>query len=383
MRDGHDAGAGADLEPVVTTERRRGPGQRTTVNQRADNSYDFVRFCAASAVLFSHHFDLAGRPEPQVPGLGWDFGEFGVAVFFCLSGFLIGRSLQRSTDWAEFAAARILRIFPNLAFVLVVTSLATLVWYRNGSHLSAHVDYVSDNLMMFVKGATLAIPGVFTDTLRAAVNEPLWTLPYELWLYVALFALVLAGARHRGAAVLLAAAGIGLAWSLSPRFGEFQIGPLESADLLRLGSCFLAGAALAVSWPLLGRRPLALGAAGLAAIVLVNLVPDDVTVRPPLVAGALAAAIIGLGQARAMSWFSRGGDASYGIYVFAWPVQQFSLLLIGSFWPSLVAAFLVTAAIGYATWHGFERRAMAHRRAVAEMIRAPLRLRRTPDIRPR
>jgi peptidoglycan/LPS O-acetylase OafA/YrhL len=52
------------------------------VDSRRENSYDFVRFCAASAVLFSHHFDLAGRPEPPVPGYGEDFGELAVEIFF-------------------------------------------------------------------------------------------------------------------------------------------------------------------------------------------------------------------------------------------------------------------------------------------------------------
>jgi len=66
------------------------------------NSYDFVRFCAASAVMFSHHFDLAGFAEPQVPLLDMDFGQLGVSVFFCLSGFLIARSLEKSSDPARF-----------------------------------------------------------------------------------------------------------------------------------------------------------------------------------------------------------------------------------------------------------------------------------------
>ena len=141
------------------------------MDSRRENSYDFVRFCAASAVLFSHHFDLAGRPEPPVPGYGEDFGELAVEVFFCLSGFLICRSLQKSTSWARFVAARFLRIFPNLAFVLVATSAATFFWYGNYSHLWSHAEYVAENLQMFLRGVTYAIPGVFTDTVRPAINE--------------------------------------------------------------------------------------------------------------------------------------------------------------------------------------------------------------------
>ena len=214
---------------------------------RSENSYDFVRFCAASFVLFSHHFDLAGRPEPKVPGLGEDFGELGVEIFFCLSGFLICRSLQRNPDWAHFVAARMLRIFPNLLFVLVVTSAVTLVWYGNYANLWPHIHYVVSNLVMFVNGVTFTIPGIFTDTVRAAVNEPLWTLPYELWCYALLFLMFAVAAAQRPCVVF------GALSSASP--GPQHPRPasrrwsLNGADFFRLGSYFLSGAVLALFWP--------------------------------------------------------------------------------------------------------------------------------------
>lgn len=335
------------------------PGDRDGANARAANSYDFVRFCAASAVLFSHHFDLSGLPEPEVPGFGEDFGEVAVEVFFCLSGFLICRSLQKSAGWTRFVAARFLRIFPNLAFVLVVSSAATLVWYRNHANLWPHVGYIADNLLLFLNGVTEAIPGVFTDTPRQDVNDPLWTLPYELWLYAALALMFIFGARRSPAFIVLGMLVISTAWTAEPLIDDFDLGPLESSELFRLGSYFMSGALLAVVWPWIGRRAIAIGAAGLAAALVVrNVLPID-TMFHSL---ALAACVVGLGSSSLMAWFSRGGDASYGMYVFAWPVQQFVLLMIAPFWPSLLLAFIVTAAIGYATWHAFEKRLMAYPR---------------------
>ncbi len=341
-------------------------GQNAPARARGENSYDFVRFCAASAVLFSHHFDLAGLPEPRVPGYGEDFGELAVEIFFCLSGFLILRSLQKNPDWAHFAAARILRIFPNLVFVLVVTSAATLFWHGNYANLWPHAEYVIGNLVMFVKGVTFTIPGIFTDTIRPAVNDPLWTLPYELWCYALLFLLVIA-ARGRTTIVIVAAAvAVSIAWKATSALSEPKIGPFNIFDFFRLCSYFLSGALLAVFWPRIRNYALAFGVAGFVGVFLArNLLPDDTI----LVSLAVAAATIGLGGSRAMAWFSKGGDASYGMYVFAWPVQQFSLLLVGSFWPSMLIAFLVTAALGYATWHGFEKRALSYRDRLAERLR--------------
>ena len=339
---------------------------RTEVHgSRAENSYDFVRFCAASAVLFSHHFDLAGFPEPLVPSYGEDFGELAVEVFFCLSGFLIYRSLQKSTSWARFVSAKFLRIFPNLAFVLIATSAATFFWYRNYSHLGPHAEYVANNLLMFAVGLKQVIPGAFVDTVRPTVNEPLWSLPYELWLYAVLAVMFVLGGRRSGTGIVVGALVLGIAWSAAPILGEFEIGPLNDLDFLRLSTFFLSGAVLAVFWPYIGRHALAVGATGLIGIALIrNLVPID-TIFQTL---AVAAATIGLGSSKAMAWFSKGGDASYGMYVFAWPVQQFSLLLIEPFWLSMLAAFVTTAALGYGTWHTFEKRAMSFSNRFAQTL---------------
>jgi peptidoglycan/LPS O-acetylase OafA/YrhL len=334
-----------------------------SVDHRAANSYDFVRFCAASAVLFSHHFDLSGLPEPQVPGFGEDFGEVAVEVFFCLSGFLICRSLQKSAGWTRFVAARFLRIFPNLAFVLVLTSACTFLWYRNHSNLGAHVGYVTDNLLLFLNGVTDVIPGVFTDALRRDVNDPLWTLSYELWLYAALALMFACGVRRSPVFILLGTLLISTAWAAEPLIDDFDLGPLESFELFRLGSYFMSGALLAVVWRWIGKHAIAVGAAGLVATLAVrNLMPIDSMLHSL----ALAGCVVGLGSCGVMAWFSRGGDPSYGMYVFAWPVQQFVLLLITPFWLSLPVAFLVTVAIGYATWHGFEQRLTAYPRRLAQ-----------------
>lgn len=341
-----------------------------TIDQRTANSYDFVRFFAAACVLFSHHFDLAGYEEPIVPGYGKDFGELGVDIFFCLSGFLICLSLQRSSDWIRFFAARFFRIVPNLAFVLIVTSLATLLWYRNGANLGAHIAYVADNLMMFVRGVSKTIPGVFTDAKLNVVNEPLWTLPYELWCYVLLAAVFFVGRRFAGGLVIVSALSMATLWSIasSDAFAidlEFTLGPLESEDFFRLGASFLSGATIAVFWRRLSPYALPLGLAGFVLVVLAQRLTED-SIGTSF---ALAAAVVGLGSSRAMAWFARGGDASYGMYVFGWPVAQFALLLVPDFWTSMLAAFSVTIAIGYATWHGFEKRAMRYPARIARALR--------------
>jgi len=335
---------------------------------RNANSYDFVRFLAASAVLFSHHFALSGLAEPPVPGYGEDFGKLGVEVFFCLSGFLICRSLQRSGDWAEFTSARVLRILPNLAFALIVTSSVTLVYFGNYANVWPHVKYVARNLLMFLNGVAYEIPGVFPDSLRHAVNGPLWSLPHELWAYVLLFVAFALGARLAPVRLLFLAAVFSLIWGLTP-VGEgvrIPLGGLDSFQFSRLCSFFFSGALLAIAWRFLEPRAVLLGLAALPVLALLRaLLPMDTLLQPL----TLALGVIGLGSSKVMGRFSAGGDPSYGMYIFAYPIQQFSLLMIPDFWTSMLAAFIVTVAVGYTTWHAFERRAIAARSHLAVRLR--------------
>ena len=345
---------------------RETPLKMEPKDPRARNSYDFVRFLAASAVLYSHHFALSHIAEPAVPVYGEDFGKLAVEVFFSLSGFLICRSLQKSTDWAQFVSARFLRIFPNLAFSLVAASLATLFWYQNYSHAWKHVKFVIGNLLMFFRGVTFTIPGVFEDAKVTAVNGPLWSLPSELWLYVLLFFIFVIGGRRSGLLVFIGALLLSLAWHFIPDNGGFVFGPIDTFQYSRLGSFFLSGAVLAVVWPRIQMHAVALGVVALLLVILLgNFLPSATIFRSLPV----AAIVVGLGSSRRMGWFAKGGDASYGIYIFAWPLQQFSLLLIDSFWLSMLAAFVSTIALGYATWHLFEKRAMSSRNDFAEKLR--------------
>jgi peptidoglycan/LPS O-acetylase OafA/YrhL len=68
---------------------------------------------------------------------------------------------------------------------------------------------------------------------------------------------------------------------------------------------------------------------------------------------------------------SRFGDPSYGLYIWAFPVQQSVVAVFGPL-PLAVNLLLVvpiTAALAYASWHLIERRALAlkgRRRSAAE-----------------
>ena len=89
--------------------------------------------------------------------------------------------------------------------------------------------------------------------------------------------------------------------------------------------------------------------------------------------------------------FNRLGDYSYGIYIYAFPVQQsLAFLFPGiSIGAMFLSSFLATVGLAVASWHGVEKRALRFKESAAvlfgdyrvvEKIRTLLRLSaRTPS----
>ncbi len=209
-----------------------------------------------------------------------------------------------------------------------MTSVFTLISFHNYENIFDHVRYVAQNILMIVQGSTrFDIRGVFEGRPYTAVNGSLWTLPYEVWCYIILL-LIFVGFRStqiRIAIYALIVAALA-AWTLA----QFKV-PLTGFEVSyfgKLAAFFYIGALFAVH-----------------------------AIKPPLL------------SSRRMHWFSKGGDPSYGMYIFAWPIQQYCSIWIEGFWTSMAAAFLLTMLTGYFTWHVFERRCIQSVGSVAAMVR--------------
>ena len=149
-----------------------------------------------SAVTFSPN--QAG-PAPaallQVVAYPWfNFGPFGVAVFFLISGFVIPFSLEKHTR-LSFAAARLLRIFPTYiaAFLLEMAVLyaASLAWRRPFAY---GTETIVTNALL-----------IYDLVGQPSVDLVNWTLSVELKFY--LLAMLLLPAIRQGRAGALVAAG--------------------------------------------------------------------------------------------------------------------------------------------------------------------------------
>ncbi len=334
-----------------------------------DNNFNLIRFIAATAVLFSHSFALSSgdkRTEPLSQSLGITFGAIAVDVFFLTSGFLITASLLARKELRSFVIARVLRIYPALVVavlltVLVVgfgfTSLAPTAFF---GHAETWVYLARTSTL--VTGVAHTLPGGFEHApLPHAVNASLWTLPYEIAMYAMLVLVWLGVAALRADAARWLPRAI-VALALTAMMLHLADQSLLPKNAVRLVAMFFTGAAFYVY-----RAKIVLDARVFAvaflAILLAGLSrPLFVIVYPlalPYV--VFCAAYLPGGVLRR---FNRMGDYSYGIYVYAWPVQQVIASLVPhiSAGAMLAASFVATGAMAAASWHLVEKSALQWKR---------------------
>ncbi len=333
-----------------------------------DNNFSLLRLLAAWAVLASHSFVIVtGDPknEPLGRWLGVSPGSLAVDVFFVTSGFLITSSLLSRASLLRFAIARLLRIYPAL-IVMVALSALTLGSFFSRLDLPTFAmheqtfQYVIRNSTLFW-GTRGALPDVFTDVpLPRVINGSLWTLPFEVRMYLMLTviwcaSLVCGRGRLRG----FRAATVVIAISLLTLhlYTALVIGVVDQR--WRLGYMFFAGAAIYMvrDHVLLSARAFTV----CAAVVLASTVDRSAfTAAYSVLVGYLILWLAYVPRG-AIRQFNRAGDYSYGTYIWAFPVQQgvISLQPSLSIGEHIVASTILTLLFAVLSWHLVERPALA------------------------
>ena len=320
------------------------------------NNFDAIRIVAATMVLVSHHFALTGQMEPTFFGVH-SLGGMAVTVFFAISGYLVTASWQRDPNLLRFVARRILRIWPALTAAIVLTAYILGAWVTE----LPLKDYLKHGATFaYLQGLWMKIhfvlPGVFEQNpYPRGVNGSLWTIPYEVRCYIVLGLAGLMGLLRFRPVFLLCVA-LYMTWFFA-RSNADVTGTVNYGR--ELSAFFLAGGALSAMQQHWIRHP----ARWAAGITLATAMAWAVGWRHSAVLIGLPFAVIYLGT-RSTPWVRRAGrwgDPSYGIYLYAFPIQQTVILYT---WPELgfaatmALALTITTALAYASWHGLESKAL-------------------------
>jgi len=328
------------------------------------NNFDLLRFVAATLVLVDHSDVLTGRPGQSGPFRYETLGGFAVAVFFIISGFLVAASWQRAPRLGAFALKRALRILPAYAAVI---AFAALVLGPLATELPISAYFRQPLTWAYFYNLTFtelyySLPGVFThNPFPHAVNGSIWTLPVEVMMYIVLAALGCAGLMTRGAvAVLVAVLAIGwFGWGATAMAAPpLHFTTLPTGYTLHLGLWFFTGTAL---W--LWRERVSYRTDVAVALVVLLWWTEGTRAGDVVAHIAFPYLVIWLAQLPVawMNHFGRGGDFSYGMYLYAFPVQQGLAWVGGAGWPHagyLAGCFLLCLALAVASWHGVEHPAL-------------------------
>jgi len=338
-----------------------------------DNAFDALRLFAALLVIFGHAFRLTG--ELGLAFAGVNVATTGVKIFFVVSGYLVAQSWLRDPHPGRFLRRRLLRIVPGLvavvaltAFVLgpMVTKLPIPAYFadqRTWAYLANLVFYPADEL-----------PGVFAANIAPnEVNGSLWSLAPEMSMYlllpaIAIVSLTLTGAyRLFALATLLVTVTALLVVLPAPELRQWLIYGTRVWAWCSVAPFFLVGACFAFcGWDRFLNRGIAFG---LLALLLV--MPTLPVITELLLVVALPYIVLAFGTAPAPfgGALTRRGDFSYGLYLYAFPIQQALVATVGTPGGALgnfVITTILAAGCAALSWHFVEKPALR-----AKPVRVP------------
>jgi len=328
-----------------------------TLPKHSDN-LTALRLLAACMVLYGHGFVFLGLPEPMF--MQWlPLGPLGVYIFFSISGYLVAQSWERDPSVLRFLIRRALRIFPAL-FVCTVLSVLVLgplltevtqAEYWKSEHTRGYFT----NLYLYI---TYYLPGVFThNKLPNAVNGSLWSLPVEFAMYLLIVIIGFVRAPKWG---VLAAALVFMALSAGWAFQATEMLVYYRTDMRQLvlfGVYFFVGACISqfkvdrffnltyalaavIVWLALSRWMVVFIMASWVFLPFIVLAFGTEKNSP---------------LARVTPW-----DFSYGIYIYAFPIQQTIVYLFPKidFLTYFGSTFVITVALAAVSWLFVEKPAL-------------------------
>lgn len=283
-------------------------------------------------------------------------------MFFALSGFLVMGSALRTNDLGRFISFRVLRIVPALATEITLSALLLGTLFTTLPLWAYLTD--PDFLAYFgslIGRVRVILPGVFeTNPYPNVVNVSLWTIMPELLCYAILSALILTGVFRQK---LLMTAGVALvvfAYIGHDLLRDIDVAPTRpKAHVLVLA--FLAGN-LVYLW----KDKIAYSWAAFAACLCFGLL----FARTPslcyaaIFCSAYCIVFLGLTRLPKIPVLSKG-DYSYGIYLYAFPIQQTVSHLLPDYrewyW-NIAFALPLTILVAAASWTFVEKPALDLRR---------------------
>lgn len=304
------------------------------------NNFNAMRIILAISVLLSHSFELLLESSPVI--LGRSMGNFAVNCFFVISGYFITKSWIRADNALVFIKKRVLRLLPAYILALI---LARMLAYIGNDYLICPTPYIR--------------------------NGSVWTLYYEIMAYLLVMVLGMFGLIKPDILGALWGAGL-FVMILMDGNNSNEYTVLAPLFLNFLGGAYISQAEQSIKMKRVGVMCTVI-------LFIIQFFPKFFCIifqKIPLIYGpvcdygrfnyflfllCIPFAVIYIGKYLPVV-IEVVGDISYGIYIYAWPVQQiiiyFHFLLWGGEKPMglFVEALLITIIISIVSYVFVERK---------------------------
>lgn len=332
----------------------------TSIKIDRSNNFDFLRLLFASLVIISHSYPLTRQLEiiAKITNEQLSLGSLSVDCFFIMSGYLIMTSLQRSESPQEYIWKRLLRLYPALLVLLMVTMLFLPFVYQGKDIFSenSYQTYFQNALSLY--NVQYNVAGVFEhNPYPKAINGSLWSLSYEFTMYITLLFLF----PLRKSKNLLTIIAIFFFFSFYCMISQNFLLEMSLKKILilpdlfyKLAAYFLGGSILALC-NLKKHNTLAIRLV-LAGLLILSLYLHIYKYISPIALPILII-FIGINKNKYISQVGKKiGDISYGVYIYGFIVQQTLMYFLGLGTVKLmIVSMLITYIFAYFSWHFIEK----------------------------
>jgi len=328
------------------------------------NNFTLIRLVAAISVILSHSYDVTGfaafEPLKRITKEYLVSSDIGLIAFFTISGYLVSKSLQNSKSLSSFFIKRLLRIYPALIVAVILTVFVIGPIFSQANIQAYFSDYKTWFYLTTISGFRIQyyLPELFTTEsfFIKSVNASLWSISLELKLYIGLSLLFffklnkVIVKRIILATALLLFALIILNEEVLEQVFNYKIITLTFAFVIG-SNCFY--------WSLkpsfLLAASILLFTLGIIQILKNNFFDDGLTIRVGIACFTMWCCL----QERFV--LAIKNDISYGIYIYAFVVQQMLFQLFNysmSAELNVILALLITVPIAFLSWKFIEEPAL-------------------------
>lgn len=337
--------------------------------------FDMLRVLLAFSVVGWHSIYASDGADSLASVHLWWFPGYAILpMFFALSGFLITGSAMR-LSLTNFIVNRALRIVPALLIEVVLSAVILGAIFTTLPLSEYFQSYEFRRYFGNIAGfVVLTLPGVFGSNPDHQVNVSLWTIPFEIGCYMLMAGLILSECLHRRRLVLalcaaFGAIGIGIYLAEPMATSSLDVRSIFVGESSRLFISFLLGIAaylyrFDIAYSHWSALACLVGCVAAAAVGPLPAALLNVAVAPLLV---YLTVYIGVTDLPALPLF-RGGDYSYGIYLYGYPLQQTIVALlpwhVSALQLDLISLpFIVGLAM--LSWHAIEHPILKLRRRLS------------------